>query len=487
MNAGMRDDRGMGFEHARIPPQSIEAEQAVLGGLMLGLSPQRAQNAFDEVSGLVDESSFYRRDHQLIFRALTHLSRKKRPMDAVTVGEFLQAKGFADAVDGGSYLIELASTTPSAANIKAYAEIVREKAILRKLIEVGTEIANDGFNPEGRDTIELVGNAQTRIGSLLQSEPCELEEIGPVLNRMFTNLQHRYELNGALDGLSTGLTDLDKVLNGLKGGRMYVIAARPKQGKTSLALNIAEDISVRHGKPVSVFSFEMSQEDLTERLTCSVGKIDHQRFRTGQLEDEDWSRITEAVRTLKSAPIRIAPPKNVRVESLVAQARRLHARTPQALFVVDYLQLLDTKGAENRNKGISEVSRQLKMLAIDLDVPIIVLSQLNRDLEKRTDKRPMMSDLRDSGAIEQDADAILFVYRDESYNPASPHKGTAEIIVGAQRNGPTDTVRVASRLHHFRFDDLSPDWEPGPSEPEQSRYGKSKFGRNGRDAAAGGA
>jgi len=475
-----RVERDQRVDQLRMPPAAVDAEQAVLGGLML------APFAFAEVSDLLQPADFYRRDHELIYRAIQHLEQKKRPFDAVTLGEWFEANGKQDLVAGGAYLVELASTTPSAANIRAYAEIVAEKARLRSLIEVGTEMVNTGFESEGRESLELVGEFQTKLGRLLQSQPLELEDIKPVLGRMFDNLQRRYQLEGALDGLSTGITELDRELNGLKGGRLYVIAARPKMGKTTLATNIARAVGVDQGKPVAFFSFEMPQEELAERLTCDVGNIEHANFRTGQLEDEEWARVTAAIKKLRGSRIRLSPPRNARIESLCAQARRLHARNPQALIVVDYLQLLDTKGAENRTQGMSEVSRQLKMLAIDLDVPVIALSQLNRQLETRTDKRPNMADLRDSGAIEQDADAIVFVYRDEIYNVGSPDRGTAELIIGAQRNGPTGMVRVATRLNMCRFENLPDDWSrprPDPSSaPKPRGFGKRA---SGKDRAAG--
>ena len=790
----------------RIPPQSVPAEQSVLGGLML------APKAWHNVSDLLTAADFYRRDHQLIFRAIRELAEKNKLFDAVTLGEWFEALGLDEQVAGGAYLIELASTTPSAANIRAYAQIVADKALLRRLIEAGTEMVNDGYNPDGRDSVEIIGKALTAVGSLLETQPCELEEMTPVLNRMFANLQRRYAMGGAIDGLSTGLTDLDRVLNGLKGGRMYVIASRPKMGKeqpnsalvrvpggwkridellvgddicspdgapsevvgvypqgvsdvyrvtfadgrtarcgiehlwevrhrkwaapkvidtrqlmvlidnspgrysvrmvsgnfepaaalavdpwligfligdgslttsvgfstvdteildhvretvgpiysvrkygscdyrivtprgqpnplldnlralglygcrspdkripphylhgdrvqrlqllrglidadgwveksgcvqigtsspglagdirtlvwslggkcsrrvkptksldshvltlnlgpqqvpawlprkvdrlkggrgeqqwltvkavaaegveeectcikvshpselyvtddyvvthnTTLALNIAEHVTVVQGKPVSFFSFEMQQEELSEKITCSLGRIEHQRFRTGQLEDEDWSLAAAAIAKLQRAPLRLSRPHNARVDSIIAQVRRLHAKKPQALVIIDYLQLLETSGSENRTTGIGEISRKLKMLSIDLDIPVIVLSQLSRSLESRPNKRPIPSDLRDSGAIEQDADAVIFLYRDEVYNPGSPDTGTTEINVALQRNGPSDMVRVATRLNVCRFDNLADSWQRAP-EPEKPRSGGFKR-RSYRDRASG--
>lgn len=462
-------------DHLRVPPCAIDAEQAVLGGVML------VPPALDEVADLLSEASFYRGDHRLIWRAITDAAKAGKPFDYLTLGDWFESMGLADQVQGGAYLIELANTTPSAANVRLYAQIVADKARLREMIQIGTEIVDAGFDPQGREAVELIGQGQTRLGALLASEPCDLEEVGPVLDTVFGKLQARCEAGGGIDGLSTELEELDRVLNGLKGGRLYVLAARPKMGKTTLALNIAEAIALGSKKAVAVFSFEMTQEQLMERMVCAVGGVDHDRFRTGRLLESDWPLVNSAMRTLRSAPIRVSRPRNVRVETLVAQARRLHARKPQGLIVVDYLQLLDTKGAENRTQGISEITRQLKMLAIDLDVPVLVLSQLNRDLEKRADKRPIPADLRESGSIEQDADAVIFIYRDEVYNPGSADTGTAEIIVAANRDGPADTIRIAARLNICRFDNLADGWSP--EMPVAGGKPRRKFGKGGNGAA----
>ncbi len=434
-------------------------------------------DVWSEVSDLLVSDSFYRRDHQMIWGAIKELVEKGWPIDAVTVGEWFESNNLIEQVAGGAYLLELATTTPSAANVRAYAEIVRDKARLRQLIHIGTQMVSDAFNQDGRDAIEIIGEAQTAVGSLLQTEPCELEGMGTVLTEMYRDLERRYHLQGALDGLSTGLAEVDRVLNGLGGGRMYVIAARPKMGKSTLAQNIAEHVALQERKQVAFFTFEMPRKELAGRMTCSLALVDNERYRTGQLEDEDWTRVTEAIRKLRDAPIRMSQPRNVRVESLVAQARRIHAKQPLGLVVVDYLQLLDTAGAENKNQGITEVSRKLKLFAVELDIPIIVLSQLSRKVEERSDKRPIPSDLRDSGAIEQDADAVIFIYRDDVYDQNSPDKGTAEVNVALQRNGPSETVRVATRLNVCRFDDLRSDWCPAfvPSNTPPRRG----FGRRG--------
>jgi replicative DNA helicase len=463
MDGAFRNDTRL--EQLRTPPMSIEAEQAVLGGLMLPVTSLEIQaRRWSEVADLVTEESFYRRDHQLIFRALKQLEAKGLPFDCVTVGEFFERHGYGEQVSGGAYLVELASSTPSAANIRAYAEIVADKAKLRGLIEIGTEIVNDGFQPDGRETLEIIGLAQTRVASLLSMEPCDLEAMAPVLVRVFDKLQKRYETGGGeggITGMATGYGELDRLLNGLSGGQLLILAARPKQGKTTLAQNIAEHFALVHKKGVAVFTFEMKPEEIGDRLLSSVGDIDGDRIRRGDLDDADWANVTSAIRKLRGADIRITRPKAARVEHIIAQVRRAHAKAPLGLVVIDYLQLLTVSG-DNRAQGYGDVTRALKNLATELDIPILLLSQLNRDLEKRPDKRPIPSDLRDSGAIEQDADAVIFIYRDEWYHKDSRWKGTAEIIVALQRNGPSGMVRLKYRPDRFRFEPLPEEWEPEP-------------------------
>lgn len=471
------------LEALRVPPQSVEAEQAVIGGLLL------ANEAFDRVADLLSEGDFYRRDHRLIYRGIVELADKHKPFDAVTLGEWFEANGLKEQIGGPGYLVMLASTTPSAANIRAYAEIVREKSVLRQLIEAGTEIVNDGFQPEGRAPIDLVGNAVTKISGLLSSEPGELEGLRPVMKEMFQELQERYERGGGITGLSTGFDELDRVLNGLNGGRFYVIASRPKMGKSTLAMNIAEHVAVELGKGVAFFTLEMPRNELAGRLTCSVGRIPHARFRTGDLADEDWAGVNAAIKRLAGAPIVLSRPRNTRGQSIVAQARRRHAKSPLGLIVIDYMQLVDTEGAENRQLGLSEVSRIFKMLAIDLNVPVMALSQLNRGVEARTNKRPTPADLRDTGALEQDADVVAFLYRDEVYDRHSRDKGTCEVDIALQRDGPSETIRLKTRLDICRFENLDPDWKPEPA-PDGDRptrrggFKKSKAG-DGRERAAG--
>lgn len=463
----------------RVPPQSVEAECAVLGGLML------APLAWSEVSDLLHEGDFYRRDHELIFRAIKYLEGKSRPFDAVTLADWFEAQGLAEQVAGGAYLVELASTTPSAANIRAYAEIVADKSRLRRLIEVGTAMVNDGFEPKGRDSVEIIGGAQTAVAALLDSEVSELEETTPIMDRVFGRLQERYSRGGGIDGLSTGLQDVDVILNGLKPG-LYVLAARPKAGKTTLAQNIAEHVAMVCKKRVDVFSFEMQPEALGERMLASIGDVDASRLRSGNLDDTDWANVSSAMRRIKAAPIRISRPKSARVEHVVAQVRRQHSKKPVGLVVIDYLQLMETSGAENRTQGVGDITRQLALMAGQLGIPVLLLSQLSRKLEERGDKRPIPSDLRDSGSIEQDADAVIFIYRDEVYHPKSREKGTAEIIVALQRNGPSDTARVKYRPDRFRFEDLPEGWEPDPLPESKKRVGGFRRGGNAAaDKAAG--
>ena len=472
-------------EHLRLPPQSVEAEQAVLGGLML-VHPEKLDDTLAQVRDLLETRCFYRRDHQLIWRAILHLVEKKRPVDAVTLGEWFESQGLAEHVAGGAYLVELASGTPSAANIRAYAEIIADKAKLRALIEIGTGIVNNGYQPDGRNTLDLIGSAQTSLSTLLANEPCELEEMAPVLQSVFDDLTERTNAGGGITGLATGYTDYDALINGLSPG-LHILAARPKMGKTTLAQNIAEHFALVHGTPVAVFSLEMQPDALGRRMLSSVGDVDAERIRRGELDDADWANLSTAMRKLRAAPLMISRPRNARVEHIVAQIRRAHSRRPLGLVVIDYLQLIAISG-DNRASGLAEVTRTLALLAGELKLPVLLLSQLNRELEKRPDKHPIPSDLRDSGAIEQDADSVTFIYRDEYYHRDSRYKGTAEIIVALQRNGPNGECRLAYRPDRNRFENLPFDWEPAaPAEkPAKSRgMRRAKGGNLAAEAAAG--
>ena len=443
-------------EHLRVPPQSVEAEQAVLGGLML------VPESIDRVADVLSDRDFYRRDHQQIFRAIRELSEKGKPFDAVTLGEWFESTGQSELVAGGAYLVELASTTPSAANIRAYAEIVHDKAVLRQLIDVGSEIVNDAFQPEGRDSAEVLAKAEQEVFRIAEAGSRGREDFVPVLralNEAVDVLQERSENGGGVTGLPTGYTEFDEMTAGLQPTDLIILAARPSMGKTTLALNMCEYAAFKSKKAVAVFSMEMSASQLAMRLISSVGRVNATRLRTGQLEDEDWARVTHAVSMLRHAKIFIDDTPALSPDVLRSKARRLKREHDLGLIMIDYLQLMAVPGNnENRATEISEISRGLKALAKELNVPVIALSQLNRSLETRTDKRPVMADLRESGAIEQDADLITFIYRDDYYNKEnSPDKGLAEVIIGKQRNGPTGSVKLKFFGEYPRFDNLAHD------------------------------
>lgn len=447
------DDR---IEQLRVPPQSIEAEQAVLGGLML------APEAYDRVADKLTDRDFYRRDHQLIYRAICELAEKSRPYDAVTLGEWFDSQGQSEQVANGAYLIELATSTPSAANINAYAEIVREKAVMRQLIDVGTEIVNRGFVPEGRDSAELLAEAEQKVFAIAEEGArgrTDFVAMPNALKDAFSALQDRYNNGGSITGLPTGYTEFDNMTAGLQPTDLIILAARPAMGKTTFALNIAEYAAIKSKKACAVFSMEMSAPQLAMRLISSNGRINAQRLRNGQLEDEDWSRVTSAISMLKETKIFIDDTPGLSPDVLRAKCRRLKREHDLGLVVIDYLQLMSVPGnSENRATEISEISRSLKGLAKELSVPVIALSQLNRSLETRTDKRPVMADLRESGAIEQDADMIVFIYRDDYYNKEnSPDKGLAEIIIGKHRGGPTGSCKLKFFGEYTRFDNLAHD------------------------------
>jgi replicative DNA helicase len=437
-------------EALHVPPHSIEAEAAVLGGLML------APEAWDRVADKITDRDFYRRDHQLIFRAIGELANKSMPCDAVTLGEWFDAQGIAELVGGSRYVIELANSTPSAANIAAYADIVREKAVLRALIDAGHEITGDAFKPEGRNASELIEAAEQRVFRIAEAGARGRQgftSMRQAVKEAFRLLQERYENRQAVTGVPTGFTDFDHKTAGLQAGDLIIVAARPSMGKTALALNMAEYAAIKTGKAIIIFSMEMSASQLALRLISSLGRIDQQRLRTGELADEEWPRVTHAITMLSDAKIFIDDTPALSPVELRARARRLRREHELGMVVVDYLQLMAVPGSkENRATEISEISRSLKALAKEMQVPVVALSQLNRSLESRTDKRPVMADLRESGAIEQDADVIVFIYRDEYYNPESPDRGMAEIIIGKQRNGPTGMLKLTFRGQYTRFD-----------------------------------
>jgi len=437
----------------RVPPHSIDAEQAVLGGLMLD------ERAWERIADKLSEDDFYRKDHRLIFRAIGELSNKNMPCDAVTLGEWFDSNGLAELVGGGSYVVQLANSTPSAANIAAYAEIVREKSILRQLIDAGTEIVGDGFQPEGRSSQEILESAEKKVFDIAESGARGKKGYVPMrkaVQEAFQILHQRYESKGSVTGLATGFTDLDEMTAGLQPSDLIIVAARPSMGKTALAVNMAEHAALKSRKAVAIFSMEMSASQLAFRLISSLGRINQQHLRTGDIHEEEWPRVTSAITMLADAKIFIDDTPALSPAELRARARRLKREHDLGLIVIDYLQLMAVPGnKENRATEISEISRSLKAMAKEMNIPVIALSQLNRSLEQRTDKRPVMADLRESGAIEQDADVILFIYRDEYYNQESSDKGQAEIIIGKQRNGPTGMVKLTFLGQYTRFESIA--------------------------------
>jgi replicative DNA helicase len=439
----------------RVPPHSIEAEQSVLGGLML------VGEAWDQVADRLVEEDFYRREHRLIFRAIGQLAGAGHPCDAVTLGEWFERHGETANVGGVAYLAELANNTPSAANIAAYADIVRDKSVLRKLIEAGTQIAGDGFNPEGRGTPEILETAEQRVFKIAEAGARGRKQVVPVrqsVKEAVELLAQRYANRGQLNGLTTGFKDLDDLTSGMQRQDLVIVAGRPSMGKTAFALNIAEAVAMRAKQPVLVFSMEMSASQLAFRLISSMGRINQKDLRSGELAEEEWPRVSQAASLLSESKIFIDDTPALSPGELRSRARRMMREHGLGLVVIDYLQLMQVPGnKENRATEISEISRNLKAMAKELDVPVIALSQLNRALEQRNDKRPVMSDLRESGAIEQDADLILFIYRDEVYNKESNHKGVAEIIIGKQRNGPIDTVKLTFLGQYTKFENYAPE------------------------------
>lgn len=439
----------------KLPPHSVEAEQSVLGGILLDTS------AWDKITDVIREQDFYRYEHRLIFRHIARLTDHAKPVDVITVAESLEGNAELDKAGGLAYLGSLAQNVPSAANIRRYAEIVRERSVMRKLAEVGTEIATSAYNPGGRDAGQLLDEAESRVLEINQESERGSQgfvAIPPLLNKVVERIETLYGRDNASDvtGIATGFTDLDSMTSGLQPGDLVIVAGRPSMGKTAFSINIAEHVALEVNKPVAIFSMEMGGTQLAMRMIGSVGKLNQHTLRTGKLEDDDWSRMTHALGRLNDAPIFIDESAALNSLELRSRARRLHRQNGGlGLIVIDYLQLMSSpsgKSGENRATEISEISRSLKALAKELQVPVIALSQLNRSLEQRPDKRPVMSDLRESGAIEQDADLILFIYRDEVYNPDSADKGKAEIIIGKQRNGPIGRVFLTFRGEYTRFE-----------------------------------
>ncbi|MEE4360316.1 MAG: replicative DNA helicase [Pseudomonadales bacterium] len=440
----------------KVPPHSIEAEQAVLGGLLLHAA------AYWEVSDRVTEADFYRQDHRLIWRAIVQLIEEDAAVDVLTVGRALEHMGQATRGIDLGYLAELVESTPGVSNVKAYAEIVRERATLRLLITAANRIADSAFSPAGRKSAELLDEAEREVFQIAEGRPKSGGPVGSrdLLKRAVDRIDRLVASKDAITGLPTGFADLDNMTSGLQEADLVIVAGRPSMGKTSFAMNLAEHaLMLENAKPVLVFSMEMPAEALMIRMLSSLGRINQSHMRTGQLTDDDWPRLTSTMQLLRDRPLFIDDTAALSPNEVRARARRVaREHGGLGLIMVDYLQLMQVPGnSENRAGEISEISRSLKAVAKELGCPVVALSQLNRSLEQRPNKRPVMSDLRESGAIEQDADLILFIYRDEVYNPESPDKGTAEILIGKQRNGPIGSVRLAFIGHLTKFESLAPE------------------------------
>jgi len=440
----------------RIPPHSIEAESSVLGGLLLD------NGAWDRVADLLVDSDFYRYEHRQVYAAVAALINASRPADVITVYEHLQSLGKAEEVGGLGYLNSLAQFVPSASNIRRYAEIVRERSILRKLVSASDEIATAAFNPKRRPVDKILDEAEQKIFQIGE-EGSRMKQGFQAMPQLVVDLldrvQEMADNPNDITGVPTGFYDFDRMTSGMQSGDLIVLAARPSMGKTALAINIAEHVALNEGLPVAVFSMEMGAAQLAVRIVGSIGRIDQGHLRTGKLTDEEWPRLTEAIEKLRQVSLHIDETPGLTPSELRANARRLARQCGKlGLIVVDYLQLMSgssSDSSENRATELGEISRGLKMLAKELQCPVIALSQLNRSVEQRTDKRPMMSDLRESGAIEQDADVIMFIYRDDYYNKESKEPGIAEVIIGKQRNGPTGTVKLAFLKPLTKFESLA--------------------------------
>jgi replicative DNA helicase len=445
----------------KVPPHSIEAEQSLLGALLLD------NQAFDRVADLVTGEDFYRDDHRRIWRHITKLIEAAKPADVVTVSESVEASEDKDKTGGPAYLGALAQNTPSALNIRRYAELVRERSVQRRLAQVATGIAEEALNPAGKEVGQLLDEAESKIFQIAESGARRdqgLLEIKPVLAKVFERIDHLYHQDNQSDvtGVPTGYTRIDQMTSGLQAGDLVIIAARPSMGKTALALNIAEHVAVDNGLPVAVFSMEMSSTQLAMRMLGSIARVDQHKMRTGRLNDKEWGDLSDAMAKLHETPLFIDEGGALTALEVRARARRLKRQYSKlGLIVIDYLQLMSsTAQGENRATEISEISRSLKAMAKELDVPVVALSQLNRAVDQRPDRRPVMSDLRESGAIEQDADVILFIYREVVYKPDLPEdqRGLAEVIIGKQRNGPIGTIKLTFLGQHTRFENYQ---DPG--------------------------
>lgn len=449
----------------KVVPQSIDAEQSVLGGLMID------PNAWVKIADVITDSEFYYPIHRFVYRSIGRLIENNRPVDIVTVSEDLDRAGQLETVGGLAYLAELAQNTPSAANIRRYAEIIHDRYLLRELATATTEIQESIFNPEGRDTSQILDEAEAkvfRIAEQNQKGTQHFQDASTVLGHVIQRIDTLYSRDddSEITGIATGFADLDVLTTGLQPGDLIIVAGRPSMGKTAFALNIGEHVAIEQKMPVAVFSMEMGNAQLMTRVLGSVGRIDQHILKTGKLQDDDWPKLTYATSKIAEAPLFLDESGALTVMEIRARCRRLMRDLEQkginkgklGLIVIDYLQLMasSTKsGSENRATQLSDISRGLKGIAKELGVPVMALSQLNRSVEQRPDKRPMMSDLRESGAIEQDADLIIFMYREEYYNPEDENvKGKAEAIIGKHRNGPVGRVMLTYQGQYTRFENF---------------------------------
>jgi len=459
----MLDFQDDDLTQAKVPPHSIEAEQSVLGGLMLD------NNAWDVVSEVCLEQHFYTGGHRMMFRTMQKLIDQGRPIDVVTLSEELDRTGELERAGGLEYLVDLARNTPSTSNIRAYSEIVRDRALLRQMISVSTEISDSSFFPDGRSADEVLNEAESKIFQIAENRPNQSgpQSVNPLLKAAVERIDELFTNGDALTGLNTGFDDLNERTGGLQPSDLIIVAARPSMGKTTFAMNLVENALMGDDKPVLVFSLEMPAAQLMTRMLSSLGRINQTRVRNGQLEDDDWPKLTAAVNMLKNKPLYIDDQPGISPNEMRTRARRIVREHGEiGMIMVDYLQLMQIKTgkSEGRTAEISEISRSLKALAKEMSCPVVALSQLNRSLEQRPNKRPVNSDLRESGAIEQDADVIMFIYRDEVYNEDSPEKGVAEIIIGKQRNGPIGTTRLAFIGKYTRFENLAHSYDYPPDE-----------------------
>jgi replicative DNA helicase len=437
-------------------PHSVEAEQAVLGGLML------TNDSFDTVADVISETDFFAQDHQLIFQTMRSLSEDSKPLDVITLSEVLQNNKDLEQVGGAAYLVELANNTPSSANIGAYAQIVLERSVIRQLITAASDIVKKGFNPLGSDSSALLAEAERKLSDIIENRPKlgGFQEVNKLLSDAINRIDELFNSDADITGLSTGFAELDEKTSGWQKSDLVIVAGRPSMGKTSFAMNMVEHAVLHQDKPVLVFSLEMPANQLMIRMLSSLGKIDQTRMRSGKLNEDDWPRLSSAASRLKGRPLYIDDTAGITPMGLKNQVRQLSREHGEpGLIMVDYLQLMSSSiPTENRTTEITLISRELKTIAREFNCPVIALSQLSRNLEQRPNKRPINSDLRESGAIEQDADVIAFIYRDEVYNEDSEDKGVAEIILGKQRNGPIGTCKLAFLGKYTRFENLARDY-----------------------------